>query len=90
MTARSAAKGLLAALGLLCAVAAAGAAVAGLWLHSRISACLPMLDGASELRGLASPVRVTRDALGVPTVTGASRVDVARATGWVQAQDRFF
>jgi penicillin amidase len=43
-----------------------------------------------ELGGLASRVRVTRDALGIPTVAGASREDVARATGWLHAQDRFF
>jgi penicillin amidase len=37
-----------------------------------------------------SPVTVTRDALGVPTIAGASRQDVARATGFLHAQDRFF
>ncbi len=90
MTARSAAKRLVAVLGVLCAVAAVAAAAAGLWLRGRIAACLPRLDGTSEVRGLASPVRVTRDALGVPTVAGASRIDVARASGWLHAQDRFF
>ena len=33
---------------------------------------------------------VARDALGIPTIRGASREDVARATGFVHAQDRFF
>ncbi len=33
---------------------------------------------------------VTRDALGVPTITGRSREDVARALGFLHAQDRFF
>ncbi len=33
---------------------------------------------------------VTRDVLGVPVVRGASRLDVARATGYLHAQDRFF
>jgi penicillin amidase len=51
---------------------------------------LPRLDGASALPGLAAPVRVARDAYGVPTVSGSSRVDVARASGWLHAQDRFF
>src|SRR5204863_776587 len=31
-----------------------------------------------------------RDALGVPTITGATREDVARALGFLHAQDRFF
>ncbi len=35
-------------------------------------------------------MRVERDALGVPVVRGASRADVARATGFLHAQDRFF
>jgi penicillin amidase len=33
---------------------------------------------------------VERDALGVPTITGATRADVARALGFSHAQDRFF
>lgn len=90
MKPRPAAKRLLVAAALLCAVALAGAASAGLWFRSRIIACLPRLDGSSPLRGLVAPVRVTRDALGVPTVAGSSRADVARATGWLHAQDRFF
>lgn len=51
---------------------------------------LPQVDGSLGLAGLSAPVTVTRDALGVPTVTGATRVDVARALGFVHAQDRFF
>jgi penicillin amidase len=35
-------------------------------------------------------VTVTRDALGIPTIRGRSREDVARATGFVHGQDRFF
>ncbi len=40
--------------------------------------------------GLAAPVRVERDAHGVPVVRGGSRADVARATGFLHAQERFF
>lgn len=50
----------------------------------------PRLDGQVALKGLSAPVTVTRDALGVPAVTGANRVDVARALGFLHAQDRFF
>jgi penicillin amidase len=80
----------LAATGLVCIIVAIGAAAAGLWFRSRVAACLPKLDGAYILRGLMAHVIVSRDALGVPTVAGSSRLDVARATGWMHAQDRFF
>lgn len=90
MRARSAFKCLLAAAGVLCVLAAAGALAAGLWVRGRMAAGLPRLDGASQLQGLSAPVRVIRDALGVPIVSGATRADVARATGWLHAQDRFF
>ena len=33
---------------------------------------------------------MTRDALGIPTISGATREDVARATGFLHAQERFF
>jgi penicillin amidase len=39
---------------------------------------------------LTAPVEVSRDSLGIPTVTGANRADVARATGFLHAQDRYF
>ncbi|HXN34756.1 MAG TPA: penicillin acylase family protein, partial [Opitutaceae bacterium] len=90
MTLRPAARRALAVAGVLFAVLVVGATAAGLWLRGRIEASLPRLDGSSALRGLAAPVRITRDALGVPTVEGSSRIDVARATGWLHAQDRFF
>jgi penicillin amidase len=58
------------------------------WLALRAS--LPQLDGEAALAGLSAPVTVERDALGVPVIRGATREDVARATGFVHAQDRFF
>ncbi len=51
---------------------------------------LAQLDGEHAVAGLSAPVKITRDALGVPTIAGATRNDVARATGFVHAQDRFF
>ncbi|MEN9401668.1 MAG: Acyl-homoserine lactone acylase QuiP precursor [Verrucomicrobiota bacterium] len=60
------------------------------WCWWRLHASLPALDGKLTVAGLAAPVQITRDALGVPTVAGASRIDVARATGFLHAQDRFF
>ncbi len=51
---------------------------------------LPQLDGTATLAGLSATVTVDRDALGVPTIHGATRMDVARGLGYVHAQDRFF
>ena len=51
---------------------------------------MPQVDGTAAIAGLTSNVRVDRDALGVPTITGATREDVARALGFLHAQDRFF
>lgn len=50
----------------------------------------PVLEGERTLRGLSAAVTVTRDAQGVPTVTASSRLDLARATGFLHAQERFF
>ncbi|HTL69155.1 MAG TPA: penicillin acylase family protein [Lacunisphaera sp.] len=59
----------------------------GWWL---MRGSLPQLDGVRQVAGLGAAVTIERDALGVPTITGATRLDVARATGFVHAQDRFF
>lgn len=69
-------------------VVVAGVAVG--WFYSRLRASLPELDGSLTLSSLSAPVAIDRDALGVPTVRGSTRADVARALGWLHAQDRFF
>jgi len=53
-------------------------------------ASLPTLDGNLEAAGLERPVEVDRDPLGIPTIRGENRKDIAYATGFVHAQDRFF
>lgn len=85
-TIRVLALGLAALLGLLLLVGAA----AGLWGWRTLTASLPMDKGSLVLPGLAAPVTVARDALGIPTIKGQSRLDVARVTGFVHAQERFF
>ncbi len=77
----------LAGAGLLMAVVLVSALGFGTWvlLQSR-----PVLAGALQLPGLSAAVQVVRDAGGVPTLTGGSRVDLARALGFVHAQERFF
>jgi penicillin amidase len=77
---------LLVGVGLLVLAAVAG----GVWTRSQLLGSLPQLDGQMRVDGLASPVTVTRDALGIPTVRAASRADLARAMGVLHAQDRFF
>ena len=55
-----------------------------------LSASLPTLDGNLEATGLEHSVEVERDSLGIPTIRGENRKDIAYATGFVHAQDRFF
>jgi penicillin amidase len=66
------------------------AGLAFAWGYAQLRGSLPQLDGAAALPGLGAPVTVTRDALGVPTIQAATRADVARALGYLHAQDRFF
>ena len=68
-------------------VLVAGAVLWGWW---QMHGSLAQLDGERTVAGLAAPVKVERDALGVPAITGVTRTDVARATGFLHAQDRYF
>jgi penicillin amidase len=63
-------------------------AAAGAWLAVRAS--LPQLDGEVHSPRLSGSVTVARDADGVPLISGANRLDVAYATGYVHGQERFF
>ncbi len=63
-------------------------ALAAAWLYLRAS--LPQLDGERKVAGLTAAVTVARDAGGVPLISGSNRADVAYATGFVHAQERFF
>jgi len=58
------------------------------WMMLRAS--LPALDGEAGLAGLSAPATIERDSHGVPVIRGATREDVARATGYAHGQDRFF
>ncbi|MGE5127369.1 MAG: penicillin acylase family protein, partial [Betaproteobacteria bacterium] len=75
--------------GAAAALALAGGA-GGAYVGARLRESLPLAEGEREVPGLAHPVRVERDALGVPVIRGTSRADLARATGFVHAQERFF
>ena len=56
----------------------------------RLHASKPRLDGELAVAGLSAPVTITRDASGVPTLTGANRADLAFALGYLHGQERFF
>jgi penicillin amidase len=62
----------------------------GFWLHGRLRASLPQLDGERKIPGLTAPVRIERDGLGVPRLVGANRRDLSRALGFLHGQERFF
>lgn len=51
---------------------------------------LPLMRGTTSLRGLLSTVAVERDARGIATIRGQSRIDIARTCGFLHAQERFF
>ena len=63
-------------------------AATGAWLVVRAS--LPDLDGETAVAGIQDNVTITRDAYGIPTITAGNRPDLAFATGYAHAQDRFF
>ncbi|NYE59609.1 penicillin amidase [Duganella sp. 1224] len=63
-------------------------AVLGAWWYLRGS--LAQLEGTRQAAGLETTASVARDAHGVPVISGGSRGDVAYATGFVHAQERFF
>lgn len=76
-------------LGLLALVVVA-ALVAGFVVVSAIREPLPRTTGEATLPGLAGDVTVMRDASGIPHLYGDSLTDLARAQGYVHAQERFF
>ncbi|MBV7537707.1 penicillin acylase family protein [Duganella sp. sic0402] len=63
-------------------------AIAAAWLYLRGS--LAQLEGERKAAGLETTASIARDAHGVPVIAGGSRGDVAYATGFVHAQERYF
>jgi penicillin G amidase len=76
--------------GILLLLLVVAAVALGLWARSTLRGSLPLLDGERAVAGLAAPVEVERDALGVPTIRAGNRPDAYRALGFLHAQDRFF
>src|SRR5262249_56181664 len=64
--------------------------LAAIWLDRQINGSLPPVDDELKVDGISAEVRIERDELGVPTILGANRADVAFGTGFAHGQDRFF
>ena len=75
--------------GLVLVVLVAFAGMAA-WYYLQARGSLPQLDGERAMPGATAAIVIERDALGIPTITAATRADVARGLGFVHAQDRFF
>ena len=55
-----------------------------------VMSSLPRIDGPAPVLGLELPARISRDAVGVPTITARSSHDAFFAIGWIHAQDRLW
>jgi penicillin amidase len=60
------------------------------WARRELHSSLAQLEGSRRVVGLSAPVSIVRDRLGIPSIHGATREDIARALGFLHAQDRFF
>ena len=55
-----------------------------------LRASLPKLDGEQRVPGLESPVKITSDRYGIPTIVAHSRLDATLALGYITARDRLW
>ena len=67
-------------------LAALWVAVTSLWLRWSV----PQLTGEVTVEGVAAPVRIVRDADGVPHIYAQSRDDALFGLGYVHGQDRLW
>ncbi len=78
------------ALGLFVLVVLIALAATASWAWWQVGRSLPQLGGERTLAGLSAEVTIDRDQLGVPAVRAQSAEDLARALGFLHAQERFF
>src|SRR5436305_10833673 len=64
--------------------------IAAVWFYWAAHSSLPQLDGTLKVAGLKAPVKVLRDAQGMPHIRAASMEDAIFAQGYVTAQDRLW
>jgi penicillin G amidase len=69
------------------ALAAASAGSLGLW-YQFFRRPLPQTRGSVQVQGLEAPVKISRDALGVPRIEARTDADFCFAQGFLQGQDR--
>ncbi|HMM95010.1 penicillin acylase family protein [Phycicoccus sp.] len=74
----------------LLAVVVVAAVVGGIVVVTTVRESFPVRSGEASLPGLSGPVTVKRDGSGIPHIYGDSMTDLARAQGYVHAQERFF
>ena len=60
------------------------------WFYRAVRAALPQADGTIQVAGLTQPVTVTRDSLGIPTITAGNLDDLFFAQGYITAQERLW
>ena len=65
-------------------------ATAATWFYSRVDSALPLLNTTRTVYGLSDTAIIERDELGIATIKAKNRIDIAIATGFVHAQERFF
>lgn len=65
-------------------------ATSATWIYSRIDGALPQLNGKKTVFGLKETAIIERDVQGIATIKAKSRNDIAVATGFLHAQERFF
>lgn len=75
-------------LGLISTVVLAIGVVIGAYFLMRHSK--PMYDGKDSLTGLSHPVKITRDAYGIPHIFAKTKLDALRAQGYTMASERLF
>lgn len=60
------------------------------WIYSQIDSALPILEGKETVFGLKKSAVIERDEQGIATIKASNRFDIAVATGFIHAQERFF
>lgn len=63
-------------------------ALAGAYFFLRTS--LAPLDGVLRLKNLSNPVKIVRDAYGIPHIEAKNKIDAFRALGFFMASERLF
>jgi penicillin amidase len=71
-------------------IVAVAALVVSMVVLSLVRRSFPQTEGEITVPGLSAKVDVLRDDRGIPQIYGDSVTDIAKAQGFVHAQDRFF